>query len=234
MKTGAIIVGAGKGERLGSGVPKGLRLIEGVPLILVAAFPFCKFSRIESVVLVVPSGSCDDVRNSAERLGLVGITAVVEGGTRRQDSVKYGLETTPENIERIMVHDGARPLLSDVLLERLIDQSEPYRAATVGMPVTDTLHWLENKMLKPGVDRRSLIGAQTPQIFTRTDLERAFELAENVQEAYTDEISLVRGVLSVEAGFITGEASNVKITYPDDLRFYYPQLTARVHLMKGR
>lgn len=233
MKTSVIIVGAGKGERLGGKIPKCLRTIEGVPLILVSAFPFYKSKRIDSIVMVVPPGRCDDVKAAVHQFGIPGIKAIVEGGEKRQDSVRFGLKAVADDIDRVLIHDGARPFLSEAMLECILNRAFEYQAATIGLPVIDTLHELNDNLLIRGADRTNLVGAQTPQVFVRSILENAYELADQSDRSYTDEISLVRDVLDIETGFITGEISNIKITHPDDLRFYHPQLLARVQQMKG-
>ncbi|MDP8240196.1 MAG: 2-C-methyl-D-erythritol 4-phosphate cytidylyltransferase [Candidatus Hatepunaea meridiana] len=233
MKFGAVIVGAGKGERLGKQTPKCLVRINNIPLLLIATLPFDRTTLVESIILVVPPGSEEEVRLSVEELRLKSITTIVPDGERRQDSVLNGIKALPDDIDRVIIHDGARVLLSIKVLERFISVLEQESAVLMAVPVSDTLHRDSDGYALAGPDRTCLIGAQTPQGFDRHLLIEAFEIASERDLSFTDEVTMVRELLNVNARIVEGEASNIKITRPDDLIFHDQALRTRVKLLKG-
>jgi len=233
MKFGAVIVGAGKGKRLGKQTPKCLVRINNVPLLLIAALPFDRTDLVESIVLVVPSGSKEEIRLSVEELRLKSKITIVPGGERRQDSVLNGIKALSDDIDRVIIHDGARVLLSMRALERFINVLEQESAVLMAVPVSDTLHRDSDDYAFSGPDRTSLIAAQTPQGFERALLLEAFNIALERSLSFTDEVTMVRELLNVNARIVEGEASNIKITRPDDLIFYDQALRPRVKLLKG-
>jgi len=228
---GAVIVGAGKGERLESDIPKCLIKIDKAPLILLSAWTFNQIPRIEAIVLVVPPGSEEMVKDAAQKWRLDKVTAVVPGGSRRQDSVLAGVNVLPEGINRVLIHDGARPFTSVQLIDNTIKSLEVHDVVTVAVPVTDTLHVNEYGRALPGPDRSQLVAAQTPQGIDRFFLLEAFKQCKAKKLTVTDEVSLVREVFSISAFIVDGEASNVKITHPEDLQYFRLQLEARVQRM---
>lgn len=234
MRFSTIIVGAGRGERLGVETPKCLLRIGGVPLMLLSVYPFERVREAGEVILVVPRGFESDVQSAVDDFGLESIKAVVPGGERRQDSVLAGVKALSEDVERVIIHDGARPLLSIEVVERFIDTLREERAAVVGLPVTDTLHTAKGIHAYTGPSRSDLIAAQTPQGFEKSLIVDALTKAEEQGLDVTDEVTLVRETMGVNAGIVLGEIANVKITRPDDLTFYKSMLRARVRQLKGR
>ncbi|MFH0766085.1 MAG: 2-C-methyl-D-erythritol 4-phosphate cytidylyltransferase [Calditrichota bacterium] len=233
MKIGAIIVAAGRGERLGGSRPKCFIRIQGAPLFALAAWPFQLADRVEAVVLVVPSGLEEEAAVESGRWGLTKVIATVAGGAERSDSVRNGLTALPAQLDGVLIHDGARPLLSVHTLNQTITALETALAVTVAVPVTDTLHLREDGRLKAGPDRNYLVAAQTPQGFHRHILEAAFRKAETMDVHASDEICLVRWTLLQDAILVKGELSNIKITHQEDIHFYKSQMSARVKQMKG-
>ena len=227
MVIGAVIVGAGQGQRLGAEAPKCLVRIDGISLLLMAAWPFQKARALEEVVLVVPPGTEDEVRQAVSRTGFTAVRSVVAGGDRRQDSVLAGVKALSSEIDRVLIHDGARPLLSVGLVERLIEALRSAPAVTAALPVADTLHHNVDGYAAPGPERMDLIVAQTPQGFERKLLMEAFQNAEKGCLTTTDEATLVRETMGIQARLIPGEVGNIKITQPGDLTFYNQQLRAR-------
>jgi len=108
MKIGAVIVAAGKGERLGLNIPKCLVKIHGVPIVVMSAYSFSCVDDIDSIVVVAPSSHLAEVRSELTRFNITKIHAVVPGGELRQDSVEAGVRALPADIDRVLVHDGAR------------------------------------------------------------------------------------------------------------------------------
>ncbi len=229
----AVIVGAGRGERLGSDVPKCLIEIKGVPLLLLGAWALQKAGSIDEIVLVVPAGYEDEMLRRAHELHFDKVIAAVAGGLERQDSTFAGLSVLPGRGATVLVHDGARALVSPELVERLAATLETSDAAFAALAVTDTLHLEESGRAFRGPDRSRLVAAQTPQGARRDLLATALIKASHVNRAGTDEVTLLQEFADIEATIVEGEASNIKITTRNDLDFYLPQLEERAKLILG-
>ena len=232
MKFGAVVVGGGKGERLGSEIPKCLVKVGNLPLIALASWAFNQVEAIESIVLVVPPGYESKIKSTVKELDLKKVTDVVEGGTERPDSVLAGLNAMPADVDHVLIHDGARPLVSVELISKTIEALAGKHAVTVATPVTDTLHQLEDNHTARGPDRDSLVAVQTPQGFNRMMLNRAFSIARTRKLVTTDEVTLVRDVMGIHSEIVPGESENVKITHPKDLETFAAQLKKRVQKME--
>ncbi len=232
MKFGAIIVGGGKGERLCSEIPKCMLLIENVPMILLSSWVFNQIKCIDSIVLVVPPGYENRITELKKRFKLNKINAIVPGGTERPDSVRAGLDALKGDIDHVLIHDGARPLISMDLIKKTIEVLSDNQAVSVGTPVTDTLHLMKDSHTAKGPDRDNLIAVQTPQGFNRMMLTRAFAIANTREMTATDEVTMVRNAMSVDSVIVKGESINVKITHPQDLEIYASQLKERVRIME--
>ena len=232
MNFGAVIVGAGKGERLNGEIPKCLLEIDSIPLILMAAFPFDKCRRIKSIAVVVPTGYEDYIQKKAREYGFTKIDSVVAGGLFRPDSVQAGISSFREEIDRVLIHDGARPLLPVSSVEQCLDSLARNEVITIARSVSDTLHANKDGIAFAGPDRKELVAVQTPQGFDLQLLREAFAMSSSGSIVYTDEVALVRDMLSIKAQIVLSESPNIKITYPGDLDFYAPQLRKRVAEMK--
>lgn len=234
LKLGCVVVGAGTGVRLGEAIPKCLLRVDGVPLLLLSVWSLSRSDEVSSLVLVVPPGYETEVQMAVESARLSKVSAIVAGGTRRQDSVKTGLTALPDDIDRVLIHDGARPLVPLSLVNRLIEALYSEPAVTAAIPVNSTLHRYDAGYAAAGPDRSELWEAQTPQGFERQLLQRAFEKAERLNLTVSDEVTLVRETEKVASALIRGGAENVKITHPDELQFYQLQLRARVKQLRGK
>ncbi len=150
---------------------------------------------------------------------------VVEGGATRQQSVMRGIDALPDDVDMVLVHDAARPLVTSALVRAVLDAALSDGAAAAVLPVADTLHRVEDAdgtaRLAPGVDRAALVRAQTPQAARRALLFDALQQSEG-----TDEVSaLLAAGVSVTA--VTGESTNLKVTTEDDLRIAEALVRAR-------
>jgi len=233
MKFGAVIVGGGKGERLGATLPKCLLPIDGIPILLLSVYPFQLISDISAISLVVPHDWEDEVRGFVELYELTRVTAVVPGGERRQDSVQNGIRALPVEVDRVIIHDGARPLTKVDLIKDTIEALRHFAAVTTALPISDTIHRWEDGFAEQGPDRANLWGAQTPQGFQRTLLTEAYKLSILEQIAFTDEVSLVRKAHGIHAKLVKGDPCNVKITFPEDIALFAAQLSARAKNVGG-
>lgn len=213
MNGTALVLAAGGGERLGAG-PKGFVELAGVPLLRRAATAAASAERVEAVVLVVPPGSED--RASALLADLPKFTRVVAGGPTRQASAALGLEAAPE-AEAIVLHDAARALCPPALFDRCLEALDDVPAALAAVPVTDTIKLAVGDLVDRTLDRTTLAAAQTPQAFRREILVEAHREAVHAGFVATDDVALVER-LGHPVRIVPGDARNLKITTPVDLR----------------
>lgn len=212
MSVWSVIVAAGKGERFGSYKP--LLRIEDKYMLEYSVETISKNNKIEGIVVVCLSNYIQTVRELLKKYDLV--KYVVPGGMLRQDSVRKGVLKVPEEVEFIMVHDAARPFVSSDIVDRSIDAALEKGSCVVCIGVNDTVKRVENGFIKETLDRKSIFLAQTPQIFRRKDLLDAFENAVAKRYIFTDESSLME-FQGMNPFMILGDASNIKVTYPEDL-----------------
>lgn len=212
MSIWSVIVAAGKGERFGSYKP--LLKIEDKYMLEYSVETISKNNKIEGIVVVCLSNYIQTIRELLKKYNLV--KYVVPGGTLRQDSVRKGILKVPEDVEFVMIHDAARPFVSDDIVERSINAALENGSCVVCVGVNDTVKRVENGFIKETLDRKSIFLAQTPQIFKRKDLLDAFENAVAKRHIFTDESSLME-FQGASPFMILGDASNIKVTYPEDL-----------------
>lgn len=214
--TAAIIPAAGSGSRMGLDHPKQYHLLGGVPILVHTVRVFVSSSSVDRIVVVVPPDRVVSTSTLLTEYDLAGDTLeVIGGGRRRQDSVKAGLDSLDSDVDIVLVHDGARPLLSHELITRCCDAASRYGAAIAAVPVKDTLKKgaADNRILHT-VDREGLWQAQTPQAARLSLLLDAYKLAG--ERDVTDEASLLE-LAGTAVQLVEGSETNIKITRPDDL-----------------
>lgn len=207
-----IIVAAGEGKRFGSA--KQFALLRGKPVLDWCVEKFIDHPEVDEIVLVLPDEKkkADYLRRSQK------IVAVVRGGSRRQDSVRRGLEAlNAETADIVLVHDGVRPLLSPALIERVIWGARRDKAVIPVVPIEETVKEVVTGRIVRTLDRACLYRAQTPQGFSYSLLKRALQEADEEGYSGTDEAELVER-LGEKVAVVEGEAQNLKITTKDDLR----------------
>lgn len=214
-----IIVAAGSGERLGASGPKALVPVAGRTILARAITRLLGgTSRFDELVVTFPSGyrkEFEDVlRESDLRCRLV------EGGETRQASVRRALEyvtdsCNPAPIDRILIHDAARCFVRPEFVDRVLEAVRETGAATLGMPVTDTLQRADEQGLRitQSVSREHLWRMQTPQVFEYRHIVRAHQ---DVHQVATDDSTLVSSFCPVT--LVAGDETNLKITVPLDLK----------------
>jgi 2-C-methyl-D-erythritol 4-phosphate cytidylyltransferase / 2-C-methyl-D-erythritol 2,4-cyclodiphosphate synthase len=211
----AIIPAAGYGTRMNLDHPKQYHLLAGVPILIHTVRAFSLNAHIGPIVVVVPSAWLEKTRNLLNEYHLLDSITVTEGGKRRQDSVLAGLSELTEAVDIVLVHDGARPLIADDLINRCYKGALRCGAAIAAIPVKDTL-----KRCGPGlaitgtVDRENLWQAQTPQAARLHLLKKAYAL--NGDRDVTDEASLLEHA-GIPVVIVEGTETNIKITRPEDL-----------------
>ncbi|MCI5142141.1 MAG: 2-C-methyl-D-erythritol 4-phosphate cytidylyltransferase [Candidatus Electrothrix sp. ATG1] len=216
----AIIPAAGFGTRMGAAVPKQFIHLVGEPILVRTLRVFLAHPDIQLILLVLPPEHLQSGKEhvlpflTPEQQEKILYTA---GGETRQHSVRNGMEALPASVERIFVHDGARPLVNAEIINRCLTGIEEHGAVIAAVPVKDTLKEVEHEEIIGTVDRSQLWQAQTPQAMDRHLLERAYEYADATEFVGTDEASLLEHA-GVAVNVVMGNEENIKITRPEDLK----------------
>jgi 2-C-methyl-D-erythritol 4-phosphate cytidylyltransferase len=214
--TWAILVAAGSGERLGSDRPKAFAALAGRPLLAESVERLDTSDWIDAIVVAAPPGWEEPAILLAEELVASKVASVVTGGATRAESVRNALAEVPEEALVILVHDAARPLVGDAVIERLLGRLDGTVEGVVpGIEVRDTVKRVERGLVAETVHREGLVAAQTPQAFLADRLRAAF--AGDLTGA-TDCASLVErhgGSIAV----VEGDPRLVKVTTVDDLDY---------------
>lgn len=217
MSVSAVIPSAGAGKRMGQ--PKSFIEVLGKPLIYYTIIPFEKSEYIEEIILVAGRDELNEARKLAEKYKFKKIKAVIEGGIKRQDSVNNGLKAVSEGCEYILVHDGARPLVSVDIIAGAVSEVKKYHSVAVGVPSKDTVKEItDDGMVKDTLDRNIIWLIQTPQIFSRDIILEAYKRAVKIGYKATDDAKLVER-MGQEVRLVKGSYENIKVTAPEDLAF---------------
>jgi 2-C-methyl-D-erythritol 4-phosphate cytidylyltransferase len=213
----AVLVAAGRGERMGAGRAKAFLPLAGRALLLRAAEAFESAPEVEAIVAVVPA---DEQRAARDLLApLRKVTAVVAGGATRQDSVRAGLEALPSAFDGIvLVHDAARALIEPALIASVVRAAAETGAAIPVLPLVDTIKRVRDGAVGETLDRSELAAAQTPQGVRRALLQEALDEAARKGITVTDEAMAVEH-LGRRVAAVVGSPRNLKITTPHDLRW---------------
>lgn len=215
MSALAILVAAGRGERMGAGRPKAFLVLAGEPILLRSARAFEAAPTVGSIVAVVPEGQIEAARSLLAPIRK--LRAVVAGGIRRQDSVLAGLKEVPPGFAGVvLVHDAARPFVEPALVDAVATAAAEVGAALPVLPVVDTIKRVSDGRVLGTVDRSELGSAQTPQGFRFDVLVRAYEQAFRERLTVTDEAMAVER-LGEPVAAVAGSSFNRKITTPEDL-----------------
>lgn len=223
MSVAVIVPAAGRGERMGAGVVKALRELDGRPLLLHAVERIRAVPAVGPVVVVVPIGLVNDVAVLLSAYDVV----VTPGGDERQDSVRLGLAALPPAADLVLVHDAARALTPASLFEAVIAALRAGAEAVVPvLPVADTVKQVAGDRILATVDRADLRAVQTPQGFRRDVLEQAHQ---QVGVRATDDAALVEA-LGRPVMTVPGAEEAFKVTRPFDLAVAETVLRGRSHV----
>ena len=211
---GAVVVAAGNASRMG-GIDKVMEPLQGEPMILrtVRAFQNCDAIREIVVVtredlLTAVMGLCKDMEK---------VKAVVVGGKDRVESVRMGLNALSSKVKLAAIQDGARPLVTDAVIDRTVRAANTYGAAAPGIPVKDTIKVARGGVIVETPDRSTLQAIQTPQVFDFDLLRGALKKAWEEDAPITDDCSAVER-LGFKVKIVEGDERNIKITTPLDLK----------------
>lgn len=211
---GAVIVAAGSASRMG-GIDKVMARLHGEPMIVHTLRAFQECDGVSEIVVVTREDLILPIT------GLTGafpkVRAVVAGGKSRQESVHLGLNALSDKVKLAAVHDGARPLVTWQLIDRVVRAAGTYGAAAPAIPVKDTIKVVEGRVVKSTPDRTTLFAVQTPQVFDFDLLRGALKKAEEDGAQVTDDCSAVER-LGMVVKIVEGDERNLKVTTPMDLK----------------
>jgi len=218
MSVWAVLVAAGRGERLGEDRPKAFVRLGDLPLLAEPLRRLDESGWIDQIVLVAPPEWEEPAILLAEEIGASKVSACVPGGMTRTESVRAGVAEVPEDAAVIVVHDAARPLVSEEVILRVIAAlGEGFDGAVPGLPLADTVKRVQGGVVVETVPRDELVTVQTPQAFVAPVLRAALKaLSDESSQSPTDCASLVEangGRIRV----VEGDEKLLKVTTRADL-----------------
>ena len=214
MKTTAVILAAGKSERLPGAVPKQFRPVAGMPVLAHTLRRFERCDAVSDVVIVVPEQYLPYTGESiVERFGIEKVRAVVAGGDSRFESVIRGLDALPKETEIVVMHDAVRPLVTPDLIDKTVRTCIDEGTAVAAIVAGDAVKRVENGYVLATLDRERMYLVQTPQAFKRGLLVESYA---NASDHYSDDASVVEAA-GHKVRIVEGDLENLKIVRPRDL-----------------
>ena len=211
---GAVIVAAGSASRMG-GIDKVMAELGGEPMIRRTVRAFQECDAIREIVIVTREDLIQPISGLCSEYGKV--KAVVVGGSSRQESVWLGLNALSKQVKLAAIQDGARPLVTWQVIDRVVRAADTYGAAAPAIPVKDTVKAVQGGVVLATPDRSTLRAVQTPQVFDFDLLRAALVKAREDGAAVTDDCSAVER-LEATVKIVEGDERNIKVTTPLDLK----------------
>jgi 2-C-methyl-D-erythritol 4-phosphate cytidylyltransferase len=220
---GLVLTAAGSSSRMGDGVKKEYRLLHGLPVLLHSLLPFFLLPSLSRTVITLPPGDEAYVDGLLESLperyhSRRGSISLVAGAEARSASVFRGLAAFPEEPEYVLIHDAARPWVSEELIRRVLEETIRSGACIPAVPATDAMKRIDDEgIIRGHLPRSRTVAAQTPQGFRYRPVLEAHRRAAEGGETYLDD-SEIYGRYAGEVRIVAGDPANTKITYPRDLQ----------------
>lgn len=215
MRTAAVVPAAGRGERLGPGAPKALRELGGVPILVHAVRALARARSVDIVVVAAPPDEVDAVSALLLDQQIDAEVCVVAGGSSRQSSVARAVASLAADVDVVLVHDAARPLVPVELVDAVAAAVRAGADAVIPvLPVADTIKQVDADSVVATLDRSVLRAVQTPQGFRRAVLVQAHAAGDGADA--TDDAGLVEAI-GVVVRTVVGNAEAFKVTRPLDL-----------------
>ncbi len=217
MRCGAVVVAAGRSQRMGAN--KTMIFLGGRPVILRVLDTLSASTEISEIILVTNADNLSEIEVLVDEVAYDESLELCLGGETRYESVRHGVESLCDDVDLILIHDAARPLVALDLVRSVIAAGETSGAAIAATPVTDTIKLVESDdLITRTLDRRTLFAAQTPQVFRRDWLMDAYHKAQDRQEQvdFTDEAALLEWA-GYEVRIVPGSDENIKLTRPFDI-----------------
>lgn len=216
--TSAVVVAAGTGKRFNSEIPKQFLKLKGKIILAYSIEKLDESDLVDEIIVVVPKkfiNYCQ--KNIVSNYEIKKMSHIISGGPTRQASVQNGLLKVNKKCNLILVHDGVRPLIELKEIESVIKSAQKTKAAILAVPVKETLKAVNKHMIVKTEERRKFYLAQTPQVFEKNILLKAFEKAKKDRFVGTDCSSVVER-LGVKVRIIEGSEKNIKITTKEDFK----------------
>lgn len=215
MTTAAILVAAGSGQRFGD-AGKSFALTCGMPMAWWSINAASQATSVAEIVLVCGEHSRPAANALLEFVDSSKPVRLAVGGSRRQDSALAGIAATSRDVDIVVIHDAARPLVTADLFDRVVATARHHGAAIAATPASDTIKRVAGEVVVETLPRDELVSVQTPQAFNKTLLLNAFTQAEKTGLSVTDEAALIEAC-GLPVHVVFGEFDNLKVTYPSDL-----------------
>lgn len=214
----AIILAGGKGKRMNSKVSKQFIEIKDKPVIYYTIKKFNENKNIDNIVVVLPKDEVDYFKENVLKKYTLKVDKIVIGGAERQDSVYNGLKSLEQDsVDIVLIHDGARPFISDRIIEEGINYAAVYGASAPGVMPKDTIKIKNEEGFSINTPKReTLMAIQTPQVFKFNEILRCHEKIKEDKILVTDDTMVVEQY-GYNVYLYEGEYTNIKITTPEDL-----------------
>lgn len=222
----AVIVAAGSARRM-EGIDKILAPLGELPVLVHTLYAFQDCDCFDEIIVVTREDLIVEISRLCKQYGLDKVRKVIVGGAERTHSVRNGLREVRPDAQLIAIHDGARPLVTQHILEKTVLRASSAGAAAPVIPITDTVKRVEKDLILDTVDRSALYAIQTPQVFEAGLIKAAVEKAIADGEVLTDDCACVER-LGMKVAVTEGSKENIKITTPFDLLLGSAILEARV------
>lgn len=212
----AIILAGGKGKRMGSKISKQYIELKGKPILYYTLTKFINCKEIDNIVLVLPKDEIEYCTKSILEKYSLKVDKIVEGGKERQDSVYNALKEI-KNSDIVLIHDGARPFVSNTIIEEGIKFARLYGAAAPGVTPKDTIKVKDELgFSKETPNRNTLVSIQTPQVFKLDIIKECHEKVKNDRITVTDDTMVIE-MYNKKVYLYDGDYTNIKVTTPEDL-----------------
>lgn len=220
-KVYAIVLAGGTGRRMRSAVPKQYLMLAGAPVIAWSLMAFQKSPEVDGIVLVTAESDAKWVKNTiTDPMHITKLVAFAPAGAERADSVQNGLDAITDEDGIVLIHDGARPAVTEEIIARCCADVRSYGACAAAMPVKDTIKVADDDgFVLSTPDRRTLWMMQTPQAFRLPLIREAYRKLGTTSDrsGVTDDAMLIERFTDVKVRLTKGSYANIKITTPEDL-----------------
>jgi 2-C-methyl-D-erythritol 4-phosphate cytidylyltransferase len=211
----AIVVAAGKSNRFKGKVSKVLAKIDSKPVIYYSLVALNRHPGLDEIIVVASLGNIKAIGGIVSRYKINKVKKIILGGKERKDSVLQGLKSLGQDINRVLIHDGARPFINNAIISSVIAAAKVSGAAVIGLPVKPTIKRINPDFwVKETVNRDGLWEIQTPQVFSKNIILQAYKKFGAAK--VTDDAMLIEKI-GIRVKLARGSASNIKITTLEDL-----------------
>ena len=217
-KVYAVILASGKGERMHCGFPKQFAEIKGKTIIERSIEAFEKNENVDEIIVVSEPSTIEKIKEIVNKNNYKKVTKIVHGGAVRAESSSHGVGEVAVDDAKVLIHDAARPLVTQKIINDCITALDSCDAVNVAIKATDTIIEAENGTMKAATERSRMMQVQTPQGFRAGTIKKAHSMAKKEGFAgATDDCGIVFRYGLSEIRIVEGDRINIKITYPEDI-----------------